>query len=249
MKRLLLITTLTLGLMSCEKDQQMSEPTYKDLEFPKVPVSDYKFADATLQATYQSTLKDNGLLGYSTYYQGLGHAGFRSTAGSFEPCDEVKVEGQPLGTLNSRYEYNPGKDVGIDYGSSVSWEINGAGRIPDITHEVTEKVPEIGDITVGDSLELRKDLQLAVDNDSPYTQLGKVDSLVVRIIGQKGEFERRQGYGEPTIFASSSELETLGKGPAYIQVSAFRVESLDFEGGYKIAFVNKGVFTRKIVLY
>jgi len=249
MKRLIILLSLSLGIFSCEKNQQATAPTYNKIDFPPIPVADYPFVDATLQATYQSTLEDQGLLGEVTLYQGLANASFRSEAGNLEQVEEVSTEGQALNVEDGKYVYNPGNDSGIDYGSTVSWNIMGEGRIPDITHALNQKVPEIGNISLEDSIELRQDLRLTIDNDSPFTELGKVDSLRMMIVGQKGSIEIRQSFKEPLIFTSSDDLSVLGKGPAYIQISAFSVNTVTFENDYRIAFVNKGVFTREVNFY
>ncbi|MDZ7847462.1 MAG: hypothetical protein U5L96_12195 [Owenweeksia sp.] len=141
-----------------------------------MPFREFKGVDATLQATYFSTRVDSGLIGLITYFQGIAFAAFRAADGSLTSPGNIHAEGIQLNPKAGVYTNQPVTNQGIDFGSSVAWDIMGRNSIPDIDEDLAGAVPEIGDLSTGDSASVDSVRKLSIDLQSPYTKLGQIDS-------------------------------------------------------------------------
>lgn len=249
MRTKILLLPIILLLFACEKDNTKMISTKSEINEPEIPVSEFKDADATLQATYYSCLRDSNLIGTITDFKGYGKAVFRNQSRQLDHPRRVRVEGTNLADDNGRFTNYPGKTPGIDFGSKVKWEITGLGsRIPTFHDDVMYKVPEIGDVNVKDSIFLEKELVMHIDDENPFTNLGnRIDSLKFTIYGPNTVISKKMPGNDAVLF-KTSEVNGLGEGTGYIQVEAYSVDFKDYDG-YRVAFVNKGVFHKKVTLH
>ncbi len=231
-------------LLSCKKEGENPLNLPPDPEKPSIPFREIKTADATLQATYISSIYDSGFIGNITYIQGIAFAQFKSKTGQAAVPKSVKAEAQALELENGIFQSTPVISQGLDFGSITEWEVIGQGDIPDFTENWNAKVPEIGDVNLKDTIEVSEDLWLGIDFDNGFTSLGAVDSIGYLIVGNSGELRQASASTDSLLFPSE-DLKALGKGRAWIQVEAFRMEPRDFSG-YKVLLVNKGVLTKAV---
>lgn len=240
------LVLLVLLAISC-KDNPAPTAPIPDPKKPEIEFTRVKSANATLQATYFSTIEDSGLIGKITYIQGLAYAEFRNPAGQNANPKKIVVEGTTLTREGLYYKSDPGTTQGIDFGSSVSWHITGNDPVPDIDEDIMHKVPEIGNVSFKDSLDASKDLNLSIDINNPFTNLGSIDSVKFRIVGKKTTLSAASNSVD-SIYFSSDKLIELGMGKAYIYAEAFYLEKKSYNG-YNVAFINKGVLIKPIWIY
>ena len=215
---------------------------------PPIKITMLPGCNASLQATYLSHVVDSGLIGNITFTQGWGKAIFHNASYQLQNPSSVSAEGITLKYNKGAYSNNPGSGPGIDFGSQIIWQVKGRQDIPDFNYTVNFKVPEIGNLNVGDSLNSGNDLALIIDSSNPFTSLGPLDSITYLLVGKKASFKIALGKLDTAHFASA-DLKKLGIGWAHIQAEAFRAEVRTFEASYKVGFVNKGVINRKVWVY
>lgn len=249
MKTKIILLPLLLLLFACEKEPATTATIPNEVEQPGIPLTEYLNTNATLQATYHSSIADSNLLGKVTVFKGYGKAVFRNGNHQIKLPRRVAVEGTVLTSEKGYYTNYPGKSTGIDFGSSVNWEITGRGsEIPSFNNEVMYKVPEIGDVSVEDSIQLENELVMNIAMKSPFTDLGSgIDSVKYAIYGPNGVI-RHKMPGLDAVLFTTSEINSLGSGSGYIEVEAYSVEVKDYNG-YRVAFINKGVFHKKVALH
>lgn len=233
---------------SCGDDDEPPQDQLPDPKAPEIPFRISQSADATFQATYYSTRVDSGIIGRITFFQGIGFAAFLTENGSLTSPKKIKLEGTELGVSKGIYTNAPGKSQqGIDFGSSVLWEVEGRGNIPDFDEEIMSPVPEIGNINIRDSVNSNKPLKLVIDTESPYTSLGQPDSVNYLLVGKRKSLARKTASLD-TVSFTPEEVYSLGLGNAYIQAEAFRYQTRDYSG-YEVRFINKGVFNKKVWIH
>lgn len=233
-----------LVLKSCKDDEKPKAPI-AEVPAPGIRFSKVPGVNANMQACYYSELVDSGFIGYITYIKGWAHAQLKTTNGATLVPDTVETEGVALRASKGLFQFNPGDTHGIDYGSAVIWEVSKTLHNPYILENINSKVPEIGDLDVNDTLFLSESLNLSIDLNNPVTSLGsQTDSTVFFIKSNAGTILKRLP-GNATVEISPTELMMLGTGEAYIQAESFRVIIKNYNG-YKVAFINKGVFNKKV---
>ena len=65
--------------------------------------------------------------------------------------------------------------------------------------------------------------------------------------GPKGSVNKTVAASVQTVSFTQTELSTVGTGAGYLQAAAYNYTVTDFNG-YKVAFVNEGVFTKGVTL-
>lgn len=244
---ILYITLFTvLAFSSCKEDEKPA-PEPPPVQAPSIHLSKIPGVQSTMQATYYSQRVDSGFIGFITYIQGWATSYYKSTNGATLIPQKVESEGVSLKANKGIFSYNPGNTQGIDYGSAVIWEVSATLHNPYILEEIQQKVPEIGDLNVMDSIPLHENLEVAIDMDNPFTALGSIDSVNYLIKSNYGRVIKREGGNTPVIF-TPTDLMQIRKGEAYIQVEAFSIIYKTY-GSYKVAYVNKGVFNKQVWFY
>lgn len=238
---------IVLLLLSCEDKKDTKPEPLPDPDAPAYIFTRLKNANATLQATYLSWPADSGFIGTITFIQGLADATFESTLGVPIKPAEVRAEGERL--IESQYVYRnkPGRDQGIDFGNDIIWQASAVSNMPAINEQLNYKVPEIGELTVDDSLNTAEILSLGIDLNHPFTNIGDVDSVNFFLFGKAAKLSYRTASTN-SVEISSEEINSLGKGKAYLMVEAFRFETRTYQG-YKVGYVNKGAFYKPVYIY
>ncbi len=245
--RTILLLLLIALFTGCKKPDGDPGPSLPDPSAPSIKLTTIGGTNSTLQATYLSTIVDSGFIGRITYIQGLGHAYLKSSNGAVIKPDWVATEGVQLREKQGKYSSSPGATQGIDFGSSVIWQVSKTILNPEINEVLPYKVPEIGDVNVKDSLRSSSTFKMIIDLDNPFTSLGKLDSISYLIRGKENSLIKKTDKLDSVDF-SVAELKSLGKGKAYIQVEAYRFEIKTYSG-FKVAFINKGVLNKPVWIY
>ncbi len=233
-------------LLSCKKETPVVE-YLPEPKMPAIPFYHFENSDATLQATHYCTLVDSGVVGTLTYIQGIAMADLRTITGQPTSPKSIVAEGASLKASKGIFATDPGNSQGLDFGSIVEWSVTGRNTIPDFTEQIQDRVPEIGDVNVEDSISTNEVLKLIIDFQNPYTRIGTPDSINYRIVGKKSVLQKKGTTADTAVF-EVSDLQLLGSGKAYLQVEAFRWHEREYSG-YEVTFVNKGVFTKAIWVY
>ena len=139
-------------------------------------------------------------------------------------------------------------EFGIDFGSTISWNVTGKGDIPDFSMNVDKKVPEIGDLNVQDSINTTDSLWLKIDTDNPFTFITQVDSVRLSVIGKLGNFSYSGTSTNDSVLIIPAVLKTLGLGKAYLKAEVVSYHKKSYQG-YPVAFVNKGMFYKPVWLH
>lgn len=232
---------LGLGLLSCGKDDPTPTPPAPQAKAPPLPFFQYESVRATLQATYRSKRVDSGMIGRITVFQGLGHAVFRDASGNLMAPSKIRLEGRQLSASQGIYRFLPqGSASGLDFGSEAEWEVTGQGNLPDFSESIAGGVPEIGRLNLEDTLYLDSIPILGIDLSSPYTRLGAIDSVIYRVAGPRNNLIFKTDDLNP-VSLSLAQLQSLGRGQAYLQAEAFRLQDENY-AGYPVRFVVKAVF-------
>ncbi|MBZ0241594.1 MAG: hypothetical protein K8F24_00120 [Bacteroidales bacterium] len=170
-------------------------------------------------------------IGPITTQLGLGVAAFSSDNwASFLDAGSVQLDGNALTkNANNSYVFMPSvtNPMGIEFGSTVVWDVAGNGSIPAFSHTVQIPFPSLGAIT--SSTDVSKSgytLSVAsVSNaDSVYFQVGDVLKVIA-------------GNARSCEF-SASELSGLGTGQSIIQVAPYRISNAQY-GGKTFYFINE----------
>jgi len=233
--------------LSCKKEEKgtpllLADPAIPALEFTNVPG-----VEATLEAAYVSSIKREPLGSY-TFFEGIARAEFNNNLGQPASAKEVICEGYVLERDLNIYRSATPHDYGLDFGSSVSWEVTGQGSVPAFDEEIQHKVPEIGDINIGDSLNSRDTVWLKIDLDSPFTILGTVDSVQFSITGNASSYNFAVLSPADSVAISPKQLQGCGSGKCYIKAEAIHITKKSYQG-YTVAFINKGMFYKPVWLY
>lgn len=246
MKNLVLLLTLCFVITSCKDEKP--EIIVPDPEAPTLDFTFIKTADATLQATYIGTINKEHLVGTYTTFEGIAHAKFLNSAGAKVSPGSIICEGYTLQETDGLLQTKSENEQGIDFGSTTSWQVSGKGDIPGFTKEVLHKVPEIGDINIQDSINIKDSVWIKINHASAFTNLGNIDSVNYRLVGKLGELQYNLSTPKDSVGISSAQLNSLGSGKIYIQVEVYRLE-IENQQGYKVAYVNKGMFYKSVWLF
>lgn len=246
-KRIALICVLALWICSC-KDEKPAPPPIPDPEAPSLDFTLIKSADATLQATYISTISTENIVGTYTSFQGVAHCQFFNKKGDKTLAKDVICEGYTLEEKAGLYKSNIENEQGIDFGSSTSWQVTGQLDVPTFNKEVASKVPEIGDINIRDSIDSRDSVWLKINLQSAFTSLGNIDSVNFSLAGKTHELHYNLATANDSVALSPKQLKSLGTGKVYVKVEAYRIE-VESQQGYKVAFINKGMFYKPLWLF
>lgn len=233
--------------ISC-KNEKPNLPPIPDPNEPTISLEKVSGAKAVLQATYVSTLKQESQLGTYTFFEGIAHAKFHNTNAQAASVREVVCEGHILDRDKDIYQSSSSNTFGIDFGSATSWAVNGKGDVPSFSNEVAHKVPEIGDLNVKDSLNIKDSVWLKIDIASPFTNIGSADSIRISIIGKSAEFHYAFTSVNDSALITPDFLKRCGQGKAYLQAEAIHYKQKSYQG-YPVAFVNKGMFYKPVWLY
>ena len=170
-------------------------------------------------------------IGPITTELGVGVAVFSSDNWvTFTDAGAVKLNGNALSKqANNSYIFTPSltNPMGIEFGSSIVWDVAGNGSTPAFSHTVQTPFPSVGAITSStDVSKAGYTLSVAsVSNaDSVYFQVGEVVKAVA-------------GNASSYTF-SASELSGLGTGQSIIQVAPYRLSNAQY-GGKTFYFINE----------
>jgi|SRR5690606_805743 len=246
-KKILLLGVFAFLIGAC-KDEKPSPPPIPDPEAPELEFTYIKTADATLQAAYISTISIEHQVGTYTSFTGVARAKFYDLNGIKALPKSAICEGYTLEENGSWLESHTENEQGIDFGSTTSWQVEGRGDVPTFTKEVLSKVPEIGDINIRDSINSRDSTWIKINLESAFTFIGNVDSVNYTLSGKLSELRYNLASANDSIGLSSAQLKSLGTGKIYIKVEAYRLETESLQG-YKVAYVNKGMFYKPLWLH
>lgn len=245
-KTAVLICIFVLLVCSC-KDEKPS-PTLPDPAAPTIEFTRIKTADATLQASYISTTLKEHQIGTYTTFQGIAQAQFFDSYGKIAHPKSIICEGYILEEGDGVYSSQVEDPQGIDFGSTTNWQITGNGDIPSFNKEVANKVPEIGDINIRDSINSRDSAWLKINLQSAFTFLGNIDSVNFVISGKQHQLRYNISSPNDSIGLSPKDLKSIGAGKIYVKVEAYRIE-VEKQQGYTVAYINKGMFYKSLWLY
>ena len=246
--RLIHFAFVLLLIASCKDEKPDPLPVLPDPEAPEVNIPHIAGSRAVLQASYIGTLKQEPQIGSYTFYEGVAHARFQNDQLNPASVKQVICEGHLLEREMDIYYGSTNNAYGIDFGSTVIWEVKGSSDIPDFTYEVDYKVPEIGDLNVRDSINTLDSLWLRIDTQNPFTILGKVDSVNFSVIGKQAVVNLSVIDPKDSVVISPGQLTQCGKGMAYLKAEAIYIQKKSYQG-YPVAFVNKGMFYKPVWLY
>ena len=235
-------------LLVCSCKEEKPSPPLPDPAAPTIEFTRIKTADATLQASYISTTIKEHQVGTYTTFQGVAHARFYDSYGRVSLPKSIVCEGYTLIENNGMYSSNIEDPQGIDFGSTTNWQITGNSDIPSFNKEVSNKVPEIGDINIRDSINSRDSSWLKINLQSAFTFLGNIDSVNFVISGKQSQLHYNISSPNDSIGLSPKDLKSLGTGKVYVKVEAYRIE-VEKQQGYNVAFINKGMFYKSLWLY
>ena len=248
MNRLLFYFTLGALLLSCKKEDEPNIPKPSDPQAPSIEFTIVNDASATLQAAYVGSLKHENQIGTYTFYQGVADAKFLNSAQSPATVSQIYCEGHLMERDKDVYHTAGTEEYGVDFGSSVQWEVAGKGDVPSFNYAVPFKVPEIGNLNIRDSINSRDSLWLKIDTESPFTIINDFDTLKISIRGNQKEMTYLLHTLNDSVAFSPSQLVDLGKGPAYVYAEAILIHKKSHQG-YPVAYVNKGLFYKSVWIY
>lgn len=248
MNRLLTIFVFGIILLSCKKESNAPIPMPSAPDAPKVKFTMVMDASATLQAAYIGTIKSENQIGTYTFYQGVAHAKFLNASNDPTTVRQISCEGHLMERDKDIYHTAGSEDYGVDFGSSVQWEITGKNDVPNFNYIMPYKVPEIGNVNIHDSINSRDSLWLKIDTESPFTIIGDFDTLKISIRGSQKEMSYLLNTANDSVGLSPSQLASFGKGNAYVFAEAILIHKKSHQG-YPVAYVNKGLFYKRVWIY
>lgn len=170
-------------------------------------------------------------IGPITTELGLGVAVFSSDNwATFTDAGALTLNGSALTkNANNSYVFMPSltNPMGIEFGSSVVWDVAGNGSTPAFSHTVQVPFPSVGAITSStDVSKAGYTLSVASVNnaDSVYFQVGEVVKALA-------------GNARSCQF-SASELSGISTGQSIIQVAPYKLSNAQY-GGKTYYFINE----------
>lgn len=245
-----LVAVLAVSLTSCEELNEGDEPTVNNAPAnftPSVPD-----ADGVLVAIKNAVAQEVPIIGTTVIFSGLAVAAFPDGS-DFLEAGTVEVNGTALQKQsNNSYVYTPSATNinGIDFDSGTNWNVTGSASVDGFTHDAGVGVPELGGISVANTLDIDANVNLAIDENSNYTNLGNADSLYYAIIGPSGNIAFHtvaNTLANRNFTFTPNELADLGKGAGYVQIAAYKVNVVTM-GTKQYAFIKQGIITKQVTL-
>jgi len=243
------ILFLAFTLFACNKDDDGDDDQPASAAKPSAPQVEISGTSASLIAVQTGSTIDNPIIGPITQFIGTGIGVFFDGNGGFSNAGTVMLEGEELSKQgNNSYILTPGTSnpTGVSFSAPISWGVSGNGSIPSITYNFGNGVPEIGNITPSlSTVKLSDGVTFGVDVGSTYTDLNSPDSIMYNVIGTKNVVTKVLAGNVTSATFTKDEIANVGKGAGYVQIAAYNYTVEDFSG-YKVAFVNEGVFTKSV---
>ncbi|MBI1288809.1 MAG: hypothetical protein GC178_14670 [Flavobacteriales bacterium] len=159
---------------------------------------------------------------------------------TFVNAGSVSAEGESLTQYeNNSYAYTPSQTnpSGIDFGSTASWDVGGAGDIPAFTHTTSIGFPTLGTISSATTVPATGNYTLSVSNvtgaDSVYFMLGGVVHV-------------EAGNATSSTF-TEAEIDGMGSGSNFAQVAPYKIEAAT-KSGKQFFFVTEKVKTQSVTI-
>ncbi len=240
MKIRLLPLVMGMALMSsCSKDDDNDNTP--SASQPSSPQIEIEGTSAAMIAISTGSEIQAPVIGAITQFIGTAVANFDNADAGMVSC-----EGEELSFTNGSYIFTPGASASsIDFGSSVSWAAAGKGSVPAISYSYSRPVPEIGGLDAENTVSVSGDLTFGIDYSNTFTSVNSADSVLYFVHGPKGSVNKTVAASVQTVSFTQAELSTVGTGAGYLQAAAYNYTVTDFNG-YKVAFVNEGVFTKGV---
>ncbi|MAN03151.1 MAG: hypothetical protein CMI36_12265 [Owenweeksia sp.] len=227
--------------VSCKKDDDKDDtPQTSQPSSPQVEIAG---TDAAMIAISTGTQVEAPFIGTITQFVGTAVANFDNSDAGMVTC-----EGEELSLNNGSYIFTPGGTVAtIDFGSSVAWAVAGKGSVPPINYTYSRAVPQIGALDAESSVSTASDLTFGIDYTNSFTAAGSADSVLYYVHGPGGSIHKTVAASVRTVTFTKSEMSAVGTGAGYLQAAAYNYTVQNYNG-YKVAFVNEGVFTKGVTL-
>lgn len=245
-----LVAVLAVSLTSCEEASDGEEPTVNNAPAnftPTVPN-----ADGVMVVINNAVTQQVPIIGTTVIFSGLAVAAFPNGS-DFYAAGTVEVNGTALTKQsNNSYVYVPSATNinGIDFSNGVDWNVTGSSNVPAFTYNAGGNVPEVGGISVDNTLDIDANVNIAIDNNSNYNDLSNADSLYFAIIGPSGNIAFRtvgNSFANYNQTFSANQMADLGKGTGYVQIAAYDIE-VDAVGNKQYAFIKQGIVTKQVTL-
>lgn len=239
-----LFALLSLTLFSCQKDEEdQQEETQEPVEDTSGNTASLTFGEGD-GAVYaiQSTSITETVIGPLETTIGTGVALFTSdNFNSFMDAGSVSLNGSSLTKNgNNSYTHIPGltDPMGIDFSSSIEWNVSGMGSVPAFTLDLTSQgFPEVDPISSPTTVDLSSGYTLSTTN------IANADSIIFLI---EGVYKTLAGDVTSYTF-SADELSSLSPGMSSAQIAAFNISENTVSGSL-IYGVNEKVQTISVTL-
>ena len=226
---------------ACEKGDKKDD-TAQTAE-PSSPTPQVKGAQGYLVAVSTATQVSAPIVGTYTQFLGTAVGSFKTSSAEGVNAGTITCEGKTLKYENGAYVFMPSaSELSIDFTGDIDWKVKGQGDVPAITYAYKRGMPEIGALTAGSEVDVSADLTFGVDLNNTYTSLSSADSVMLWVHGPKKSISKTVAASVAKATFTSDELKETGTGEGYLQAAAYNY-GLTTVSGYKVAFVNEGVFT------
>lgn len=236
---LTLAAAVSVSISSCNTED--SEPPSDPASNPPTPTIGEGYG--TLSAVETVTTFDPGFgVPVQEIPLGIAAAVFFDGANydSFVNAGAVTAEGENLSQYeNNSYAFTPDQNnpSGLDFGSTATWTVGGAGDIPAFNHTTSIGFPGLGAITSDETVPGTGDYVLTVASvsgaDSVYFMLG-------------GVIHVEAGNATSSTF-TEAEIDGMGTGANFAQVAPYKIESA-MKSGKQFFFVMEKVKTQSVTI-
>ena len=239
----MLAGAVSVAVVSCNTDDPADEiPETPTDPSSNPPTPSFGEGYGTLSAVETATTIEIPGFGSETIDMGIAAAAFfdGNSYDSFVDAGTVSAEGESLTQYeNKSYAFTPTQTEpnGLDFGSTASWEVSGAGNIPAFTHTTGIGFPTLGAITSDDVVPATGDFTVSVNNvsgaDSVYFMLGGVIHI-------------EAGNATSSTF-TEAEIDGMGSGASFAQVAPYNWEEAT-KSGKLFYFVMEKVRTQSVTI-
>jgi len=130
---------------------------------------------------------------------------------------------------NNVYFFTPSytTPTGLDFSTSINWNIAGAGATPAFTHDATSQGMPFVDEIGGSYTTINSAVDFTL---SSLSGISNSDSVYFQISGPSGYLLKRKGSNNSSAFFTASEIQTLGKGTGSLVIAPWNLTTKNVSG-------------------
>jgi hypothetical protein len=241
----LLFSAISLFLISCDKAITTPPSTTPTNNNTAAQTPSFPNGDGFLVALKSITKTTVAGFEVSTEL-GTGVAGFGDLAsGTYNDAGAITLNSKSLTqNSNNTYSYIPGATdiTGIDFGSSINWNIAGAGSVPAFTHNAQSQGFPIANAISGSFTTINSASDFTL---STTGSISNSDSVYFQVAGPNGVSLKRRAANTSSVTFSAAEIQALGKGFGSVVIAPWNWSTQTISGK-TIHVVNETALSRVI---